>query len=59
MADKTSKRKEEPIYEKLVPNECLIISKTENEVIYACNEGGKIVVHTTPIPSGSKGEKDK
>ncbi len=38
------KREEEPIYEKLAPGEVLIISKKEGCVIYAVNEGGKIVL---------------
>ena len=56
MVEKTSKKKEreEPIYEKLDPNSCLIISKTENEVIYACNKDGQIVINRATIPSASK-----
>ena len=37
-------KKEEPIYEKLAPGEVLIISKEGNCVIYAVNEGGKVVL---------------
>ncbi len=41
---KIRERKEEPIYEKLAPGEALIISKEGNCVIYAVNEGGKIIL---------------
>lgn len=53
MASKTSRKaseKEVPIYERLAPNECLIISKTSKELIVACNVGGEIKVKRVPIP---------
>jgi hypothetical protein len=37
-------QKIEPIYEKLMPGEVLIISKEGNCVTYAVNEGGKVVL---------------
>lgn len=35
---------EAPIYEKLAPNEILIISKEKNCVTYATNENGKLIL---------------
>lgn len=35
------KEKEEPIYEKLAPGECMIISKKGKCVVYARNKDGK------------------
>ncbi len=35
------KGKEEPIYEKLGPKECLIVSRDEEGIFFACNEDGK------------------
>ncbi len=34
----------DPIYEKLAPNEVLIISKEKNCVTYATNENGKLIL---------------
>jgi len=44
------KKKEEPIYEKLDPNSCMIISKTDDDVLIACNKNGKIELRRVPIP---------
>ena len=45
------KKKEEPVYERLGPNDCLIISKSDKELLVACNEDGKLKVKKVPIPS--------
>jgi len=37
-----NKRKEEPIYEKLGPNEVLVISKEDDCITVAVNEGGQV-----------------
>ncbi len=43
-------KEEEPIFERLGPKECLIISRTDKELIVACNEDGEIKVKRIPIP---------
>lgn len=53
MASKSERKtpeKEIPIYERLAPKECLIISKTSKELIVACNVEGEIKVKRVPIP---------
>lgn len=44
------KKKEEPIYERLEPKECLIISKSEKELLVACNEDGEVKVKRVQLP---------
>ena len=53
MSKRTSRKKEEPIYEKLEPNECLIISKTDSDVLFACNKDGKIELQRAKIPEST------
>lgn len=48
------KKKEEPIYEKLDPNSCMIISKTDDDVLVACNKKGKVELQRVPIPKKQK-----
>jgi hypothetical protein len=43
-------REEEPVYERLQPKECLIISKTKDDILVACNVDGKIELKRIPIP---------
>lgn len=40
----TPKGRTEPIYEKLGPNECLIINRDRNGILVACNEHGKVTL---------------
>lgn len=40
----TQKARTEPIYEKLGPNECLIISRDTKGILVACNEDGKVTL---------------
>jgi hypothetical protein len=47
---RTPRKKEEPIYEKLEPNSCMIISKNTRNVLFACNEEGKIKLKRVKIP---------
>ncbi len=42
MSKAKTKEKEEPIYEKLEPGSCMIISKSGKEFTYACNKNGEI-----------------
>jgi len=44
------KKSEAPIYEKLDPNSCLIISRTSDDVLVACNKDGEITLKRIPIP---------
>jgi len=37
-----TKKKEEPIYEKLAPSEVLVISKEDDCITVAVNEGGQV-----------------
>lgn len=50
MARKRSKKKEEPVYEKLDPDSCMIISKTDKDVLIACNEKGRVKLQRIKIP---------
>ena len=43
---------EEYIYEKLAPNEVLIIEKVEDGIIYATNRNGELVIKKVPFPKG-------
>ena len=47
-------RREEPIYERLQPKECLIISKSDKDVLVACNVDGEIKLKRIPIPAAEK-----
>ena len=38
-----------PIYEKLMPGEVLIISKTGLSTLYAVNLNGEVQLHTTSL----------
>ena len=44
MTEEKEVKKVEPIYEKLAPDEVLIISKEENCITYATNEKGEVVL---------------
>lgn len=44
MSNEEKHKKVEPVYERLAPDEILIISKEGNCVIYATNEKGKAVL---------------
>ena len=44
----------EPIYEKLAPNEILLISKEGNYIIYAVNRNGKLEIKRTRLPEEEK-----
>jgi len=46
-----SKRKRTPIYEKLEPNACYIINRSNEDLLVACNNNGEIEVKRVPIPS--------
>ena len=50
MAKKRNKRKEEPVYEKLEPNACMIISKSSDNVLIACNNKGQVKLKRVKIP---------
>jgi len=42
------KSKEEPVYEKLNLNECMIISKGEKGILIACNKDGDVELKRIP-----------
>jgi hypothetical protein len=44
------KEEEEPIYEKILPGEILIISKEEKCITYVINENGKPVIGKVCLP---------
>ena len=46
---------EKPVYEKLAPFEVLIISRKGDCLIYAVNEGGKIVIRKAYIEELDEG----
>ena len=48
MAEK--EKKEVPIYEKIGPDECLIISRDEKGILIACNKGGEIDIKRVSYP---------
>ncbi len=41
---------EVPIYERLAPGECLVISKDKNGILVVCNKYGKIEMSKVPYP---------
>lgn len=41
---------EEPIYERLSPNECLIISRDNKGILVVCNKDGDIEVKRISYP---------
>lgn len=43
---KMSAKKIEYIYEKIAPNECLLLYKKGKEITYVVNEGGEIKIKT-------------
>ena len=43
-------KNEIPIYEKIGPGECLIISRTDKNIIVACNKNGEIEVKKISYP---------
>lgn len=43
-------KKEIPIYEKIAPNECLIISRDEDGILVACNKNGEIDIKRVSYP---------
>jgi hypothetical protein len=48
---KAKKKQEVDVYETLGPNECLIISKTEKDMLVACNKKGEVKVKRIKIPN--------
>ena len=40
---------EVPVYERLMPKECLIISKTSKDIYVVCNEDGEITFKRVPL----------
>ena len=44
-------RREEPVYEKLTPKECMIISRDAKGLLVACNEDGDIKLKRVPYPT--------
>lgn len=54
----TSKRgsKVVPVYEKLEPGSCYIISRSRKDLLVACNVEGKVEVKRVPIPKRSAEE---
>ena len=43
-------KEEEPIYEKLSPNECMIISRDAKGILIACNKDGDIQLKRVSYP---------
>jgi hypothetical protein len=43
-------KEEEPIYEKLSPNECMIISRDDKGILIACNKDGDIELKRVSYP---------
>jgi len=50
MTEEKEVKKVEPIYEKLAPDEVLIISKKENCITYATDEKGEVVLKKAYLP---------
>ena len=46
--------KEEPVYEKLNLNECMIISKGEKGILIACNKDGDVELKRIPYPKSDE-----
>ncbi len=49
--NRVENRREEPIYEKLNPKECMIISRDAKGVLVACNEDGDIKLKRVLYPT--------
>ena len=47
---RTKTKAPEPIYERLGPGECLILERTDEELLVACNDEGQVVVKKVPLP---------
>jgi len=43
-----------PIYEKIAPGECLIISRNKNSILVACNKDGDIEINRISYPTSEK-----
>ncbi len=39
-----------PIYEKIAPGECLIISRDKNSILIACNKDGEVKLERVSYP---------
>ncbi len=39
-----------PIYEKIAPGECLIVSRNKDSVLVVCNKNGKIEIERISYP---------
>ncbi|RZN34554.1 MAG: hypothetical protein EFT35_09220 [Methanophagales archaeon ANME-1-THS] len=50
MSEEEKPKKVEPIYEKILPGEILIISKEEKCITYVINENGKPVIGKVCLP---------
>lgn len=48
------KKKEEPIYEKLGLDECMLLSRDDEGVLFACNEKGNIKLKRVPYPTSKE-----
>ena len=48
------KKEEEPIYEKLEPNACMIISRDDKGVLVACNKDGDVKLQRVPYPTSEE-----
>jgi|APFre7841882654_1041346.scaffolds.fasta_scaffold105020_2 hypothetical protein len=55
----TRKRRSQvvPVYEKLEPGSCYIISKSKKDLLVACNREGNVEVKRVPIPKRSAEER--
>jgi len=51
MSVQEARPKRAAVYERLGPKECLILERTESDLLVACNENGKVIVKKVPIPS--------
>ncbi len=55
-----TKKREQPVYEKLAPSERLIISRDAERFTATCNKNGEVTFKHVPYsnePCGAKGEK--
>ena len=48
------KKKEEPIYETLSINECMLLSRDDEGVLFACNENGNVKLKRVPYPTSKE-----
>lgn len=48
------KKKEEPIYEKLSLNECMVLSRDDDGILVACNEKGNVTLKRVPYPTSKE-----